>query len=68
MSLGSFGGGPTSNTHHGLTSPLYIPFPSKNYSLFKESPKFQLNFNNSQGGNINANFYGHTPSNQEGGQ
>jgi hypothetical protein len=24
----------------GLSSPLYIPFSSKGYSLFRESPKF----------------------------
>jgi hypothetical protein len=37
---------------------------SKNYQLFKESPKFQLNFTNTNGGNMNAHFYqGNTSNN-----
>lgn len=57
---GQFGNNPTTTTpHYNLSSPLYLPL-TKGYPIFKESPKFQLNFMNSQGGNVNAHFYGST--------
>ncbi len=39
-----------------------MPLNKNGYALFKESPRYQVNFMNSTGGNLNAHFYGNTPA------